>query len=408
MVLVLKRGFLLLLVFTLYTNDIISQNFIVYKDKEFKKYGIKDSLTEQIILAPKYQYLHFWKDSLFYAQKEDSLHGIINIKDEEIVDFGSEFMGIESEDSVHLNELYIYPKKYFSKYYIDFDKYCIPYNYYPCPCEYNANLTEVPFELVELQVSERFLIQPFGSGIDKALQNTFRIAYKYKTNPSLYFWPAELLLNKDFRRISIEFPFYSHLESYLPLIDQGLVIADSLEKNRLYNIRINNHRLKIYSKYIKDKEKKKEVIQKLYDQNASPDKRGLFGIIGLNSYFNDYYAIELGMGQGIYLFNKNKPYQSVNLFFGASLEFIPLPNTVSFKFYVLAIQAPVNFGLYPIFYSHNDHFYAGIRPEIGFGYRGSTFSYGYNIVSKENMPEFRGHFLSLRYNLPLFTETVFY
>jgi hypothetical protein len=399
----IRKGIFYLLIFFASTIHIFSQKYQIFKDRDLEKYGLKDSLTQLILVQPKYQSIYQLNDTLFGILEDDRFFGVINPHGRKVICFGLEPVWIETDDSTRLNELFIYKRN--GKIFVDVNRNCIPYNYYPCPCDYTSILIDLPVEIVELQTAESYLCDLNADSLQKGIEFSLKLAQDYKTNPSLYYWPADVLLNRERSKIDL----YDHKSSnkYFPQIAEGLDIADSLEKHPFYNIMINNYRYKIYSKYVKDKNKKNDALQKLKNETTNFKNSGLACILGMNTYFENNYAVEFGIGYN-FLIGSDLKLNYINYFLGLSVERNLSEELYCYKLYLTAVQGPVNIGFYPMSYHKNGRSYPGFRPELGAGFRGCTLSYGYTFVSREILTEVRGHFLSLRYTLPIITNKEFF
>jgi len=382
-------------------SPVFSQNIVPFNEGE--KYGIKNKHTGKVLILAKYKKVLDYNDSIIIVQSRDYRYGAIDTSDNILIFFSKEKLHIEDFDPFHVGQVletssYENNPMISCSYYIDKNRNCIPYDYYPCPSwKRLASDSLIVYLYIKKSLKSKYDNQrdSMRYWIDMALNIE-------PDNPFLNYYKAELILtNEEGNRLRHSDTLNEKVKS---LIDTCLYKAILNEKRPAYVAQIMSLQYRYYKNTLKQKEKLKETSKTAKSYNFRKETFGSYFIAGLA--YNNGYEIESGIGSGFFTCNDKhpfKPYETNGVIvLGASWQKNLTHNIDGYKIYIFSILKPLRFGICPIYYTNYEKKVFVLRPEFGFGFNYLILSAGYNIgVSKEKFSELNTFNINMRYYLPI-------
>jgi hypothetical protein len=362
--------------------------------------GIRNKYTKKVLIIPKYSNILDYNDSLIIVQSYNMLFAVIDTLDNILVPFSKEKLEFEKFDPEHLGEiLEVTPSaKGNQVYFIDKNRKCIPYEYYPCPKGKQLTDSISRYLLLIQKGTECFSDNKLDSVkyfFDKAIEANPTNAYVYLSRATISMINSKGQFIKNSDDLSD-----GELNSIITNLDKAYALS-STPNNFL---EILNLRRVVARYYLKDKVLIRKIDKESEKYNPSILNHGL--ILNTGVSYSNGFEMELGLATGLLSRNEkywNKPYiASSALIFGCSYIKNITQKFDGYKFYFLSLVKPVYFSLCPILYTDYSRMDWVLRPELGLGYGSFSLSMGYNLfVNHETYKELNALSLNLKYYLPL-------
>lgn len=266
------RFLLFMLFFQFIIIDFFGQKFTPYKDKN-ELWGIMNNSTMKHVIRGTFDEILEYNDSIFIIKKDDSYYAVVDTNGKFILNYTQTAFWLNNTnclgnvypyDTLNNKRLvefpYFNPRKEinYHLFFIDYQRNCIPSDYYPCPSWRRTVNTKLPLYLELIQKGE---IQRYNKNIDSAVYYCKLAIQANPTNASVYYWGANLFIYNFDENIKAR---NNHkYKKYYPWIKYCLDKADELEKINPYKTTILYRKYDFYKIDLKDKKAAREIKDRI-------------------------------------------------------------------------------------------------------------------------------------------------
>lgn len=243
-----------------------------FQDYQSRKWGVRNDSTNEIVIPAEYRKFVYNNDTLFIYMTDSNLFSGITVNGY-VMDTSNHPTYINYVDPLYSKSLIEVPitdtngNKSNRWYLIDFDRNCIPTDYYSCPYWKKMKFDTIPdyFEMILIGEQARG-----KKDIDSAIIYCKRAIELAPENPFVYYWGADMLLLNWQEDINSK--NNQDYIQYFDWVEMCLDKANALEDNDYYRWLILRLQTKFYKNTRKDKEKYKLYKKELEENEARRKK----------------------------------------------------------------------------------------------------------------------------------------